>query len=401
MLGTAPFKNIVGANRLRRIDRIQTSNPTRNAHVETEPYTTTRYKSRTTTTTVVCSAHTVLYCMQDPYAPQTGRYFSEKKKRQKMLRESERVSVKKRVASPTIAVTENRGHYYSSMLSIVIARSPHEKYVRVPSTTTIFMLRLQRRSRQGGDTSIATTDRLRNPWWRLREGAEPTSHSASVLQSFDNKFTASAMPPADKPLRETRGGPRLAQQPPDSGAQQRQRPQQASPAGTHLAGTNQRLPSREWVQRRSLPSLLTADANASPSIPSTPAAPSRAAAATAAKRRRGKASGHGEPTGRMQRLDKTATTVADAWGGGASAARHRNRSAESSMTSPATATTNAAVRKQATAALGSVDARESAGMVHHRAVCGTSSGRDLLSSAVSEPLLYVGNGGGGFRLRSF
>lgn len=288
------------------------------------------------------------------------------------------------------------------MLSIMIARSPHKKCVRVSSTTTIrvSIFYLQRRSRQDRNTSMAKTDRSRNPWRRLRECAEPTSHSASVLQSFDNKFTVSAMPPADEPLRETRGGLRLAQQPPDGGAQHRQRPQQASPTGTHLAGTNQRLPSREWVQRRSLPSLLTADANASSSIPSTPAAPLRAAAATAAKRRRGKASGHGEPTGRMQRLDKTATTVADAWGGGASAARHRNRSVESSMAAPARATTNAAVRKQATAALGSVDARGSAGMVHHRVVCGTSSGGDLLSSAISEPLLYVGNGGGGFRLRS-
>lgn len=94
VLGTAPCESIVGASRVRKIDRTQTFNPTRNAHVETEPYTTTKHKSRTTT---ICSAHTTTVC-RTPMHHGLVAISQTKQKRQKMLRESERVSVKKRVA---------------------------------------------------------------------------------------------------------------------------------------------------------------------------------------------------------------------------------------------------------------------------------------------------------------
>lgn len=171
--------------------------------------------------------------------------------------------------------------------------------------------------------------------------------------------------------------------------------------------------SSSWVHRRSLPSLLSNRPAESPPLrQQTKAAstPSKESSRGATARKRGKRRPSlEEPSGRMQRLDKTSSTVtvgdAIARGGGSSsggAGENRGRkSVETKVASPG----NFGEGREAGAATSpqvefesGLDGRAGSAGSFRR---GSTSSGNLLSSATPKPLLYVGSGGGsGFRLRS-
>lgn len=203
----------------------------------------------------------------------------------------------------------------------------------------------------------------------------------------------------------------------------------SSPSGTRLASMHKRPGSRSWVHRRSLPSLLLTDDHGAgetkprsrgrqaSATPLSSRASSGAAGTLMLRRKRGKWRAVLEnPSGRMQRLDKTPpVTVGDAWGGGLSSrgtTEGGQRSRESKVVGGETSTEVDRVQPGRDGRAGSPLPAQGVSFSDGKAgvapfVAGgssgigasASSGKLLLLEAVSEPLLCVG-GGGGYQLRS-
>ncbi len=202
-------------------------------------------------------------------------------------------------------------------------------------------------------------------------------------------------------------------------------PPPSSPSKSGLASMHNWSASRNWIHRRTLPSLLTgrldypswkkkAAASTVPSHDSLGAATTAAVAAAAMMRvgkrgRRRKALE--EPTGRMKRLDKTPArvTVGDALarGGEPAPGQQRGRGRKhgeavgvvsangdgEGMSVADAAPDHPPDAEVARAAVGAVVERPRSSNTG-----GSSRGGKLLSEAVPKPLLYVGSGGG-YRLR--
>eukprot|EP00752_Nemacystus_decipiens_P008137 g7277.t1 len=308
-----------------------------------------------------------------------------------------------------------------------------------------------------------TPTRPRSEWQLLRGGgASSLPRSAELLRSFENKV---ASPVSEDHGRRPASAAIFTSTDETVSQQHQHQQQQPSPSGTENDGTGRRhrhphhrpLPreqeegggegggggggggedvesmpslrsrnslasmhnrpgSSSWVHRRSLPSLLsggTAEAASSWSTQRTtaePTPPREPSGGAAAARKRGKRrTPLQEPSGRMQRLDKTSTTVttvgdAFARGGGPSRGARGNAGWNSSQTEVISAGGFGDWREAARAAIppqGLFEGGQDGGTadrIGNFRRGGTPSGT-LLSSAIPKPLLYVGSGGG-FRLRS-